>query len=167
MFPAPLVFKNLIPPYGSGGASNAALRRTAQYGNELAVGNFPPPDIPEEKWDIKERLEKLREFCEKFRRKLVLKREPKEPKEVGFNLRIDVNINPNKEKALEEARHYWMKRKDMVYRLKYGAFGDAETVIEKLKQISGVGAYLVTIYPNTSDSKTQWERIEKEVLPNL
>jgi alkanesulfonate monooxygenase SsuD/methylene tetrahydromethanopterin reductase-like flavin-dependent oxidoreductase (luciferase family) len=163
------------PPIWIGGLSDAALRRTAQYGNEWAAGIFPPPDIPEEKWDIKERFEKLGEFCKKFGRELVLGREPKTPKEVGFNARIDVNINPDKEKALEEADHFWVDvRKgrtrgggSMEYRLKYGAVGDAETVIEKLNQVYDAGVYLVTIYPMSTDSKTQWDRIEKEVLPSL
>jgi len=52
-------------------------------------------------------------------------------------------------------------------KLRYAAVGDAETVIEKLKGVYDTGVYLVTLYPLSTDSKTQWERIEKEVLPSL
>ena len=163
------------PPIWVGGASDAALRRTAQYGNAWALGIDPPPNVPEEMWDVNERFEKLKEYCKKFGRELVLGREPKEPKEVGFVAKIDANINPDKEKAVEEARHFWVDiRKartrgggSIDYRLKYGAVGDAETVIEKLNQVYDAGAYLVIIYPMTTASKSLWDRIEKEVLPSL
>ena len=163
------------PPIWVGGISDAALRRTAQYGNEWAGGSRPPPDVPEEKWDFKERLVKLEEYCKKFGRELVLGREPIIPKEVGINAAIDVNLNPDKEKAIQDARHFWVDvRKartrgggSFEYRLKYGAFGNAETVIEKINEEYKKGFHLVTIYPTSTDSKTQWERIEKEVLPCL
>jgi len=170
----PCVQKPYVPIW-VGGVSDAALRRTAQYGNEWATGIFPPPDVPEEMWDINERFEKLREYCKKFGKELVLGREPRGPKEVGFNARIDVNINPDKEKAVEEATHFWVDvRKartrgggSIDYRLKYGAVGDAETVIEKINKVYEAGAYLVTIYPMTTDSKSLWDKVEKEVLPSL
>jgi len=167
------------PPIWVGGASDAALRRTAQYGNEWAPSAWwaPPPamTIPEEKWDIKERIEKLKEYCKKFGRELVLGREPKGPKEVGFNQRINFNINPDKEKALEEVSHFWVDvRKartqgggSVEMKLKYAAVGDAEDVIEKLKGVYDTGAYLVTLYPLSTDSKTQWERVEKEIIPSM
>jgi len=166
------------PPIWVGGASDAALRRTAQYGNEWAGCVWYSEAFgikKEEEWDIKERLEKLKEYCEKFGRELVLGREPRGPKEVGFNLRIEANINLDKEKALEEVRHFWEGvRKGrtrgggtLEQKLKYMAVGDAETVIDKLEELYKTGAYLVTIYPSSTDSKTQWQRIEKEVLPCL
>jgi len=169
------------PPIWVGGASDAALRRTAQYGNEWAAVAMNPGKVmgrrEEEEWDIRERLERLKEYCEKFGRELVLGREPREPKEVGYNQRIDANINPDKEKAVEEMRHFWVDiRKERsspgIYpafeqKLRYAAVGDAETVINKLEELYKTGAYLVTIYPSSTDSKTQWQRIEKEVLPCL
>ncbi|MDH5443872.1 MAG: LLM class flavin-dependent oxidoreductase [Candidatus Hadarchaeaceae archaeon] len=167
------------PPIWVGGLSDAALRRTAQYGNEWAASVFwvPPPagPFPEEKWDIKERIEKLKKYCKEFGRELVFGRAPRGPKEAGFNQRINVNINPDKEKALEEARHYWVDVRagrveggvSLESKLRYAAIGNAEEVIEKLEEVYKTGAYLITIYPLTTDSKSQWDKIEKEVLPSL
>jgi len=52
-------------------------------------------------------------------------------------------------------------------KLRYAAVGNAEDVIEKLEEVYNTGAYLVTLYPLTTDSKSQWEMVEKEVLPSL
>jgi len=168
------------PPIWVGGLSDAALRRTAQRGNEWAASVFwaagqAGGNIPEEKWDVKERIGKLKEYCKEFNRELVFGRPPRNPKEVAFNQRINVNIGPSKEKALEEARHYWVDvRKGRVEggvsiesKLRYAAIGSAEEVIEKLNEVYKTGTYLITIYPMGTDSKTQWDRIEKEVLPSL
>jgi len=167
------------PPIWIGGASDASIRRTVQYGNEWAPTWWYPGEAmgmkEEEKWDIKERTEKLKEYCKQFGRELVLGREPKGYKEVGLNQRIEVNINPNRQKAKEEVFHFWVDvRKGRSHggdtiekKLKYIAAGNAEDVIEKLNEVYKSGAYLVVIYPMSTDSKTQWDRIEKEVLPSL
>ena len=169
------------PPIWVGGASDAALRRTAQYGNEWAPGwNFPglagaPSVGVKEGWTWEYGMEKLKEYCKKFGRELVLGRKPKGPKEVGLNQRVNVNINPDKEKAVEEVRHFWVDVRQgrtqgggsLEMKLKYAAVGNAEDVIEKLEEVYKTGAYLITLYPLTTDSKSQWERVEKEVLPSL
>jgi len=169
------------PPIWVGGESNAALRRVAQYGNEWTRIDWWVPEmgIPEEKWNVNERLEKLKEYCKQFGRELVLGREPKDQKEVGFNQRIHVNISSSKEKAVENARYFRKEFREVQgkqttggsssfeSKMKYAAIGNAEEVIEKIKKVYDTGAYLVTLYPLSTDSKTQWERIEKEVLPSL
>ena len=117
------------PPIWVGGASDAALRRTAQYGNEWVpawwmpgmaeAGDMEAKAAPGEKlsWTThglkkgftwESALQKLREYCTKYKRELVLGRAPRTPKEVGFNMRINVNINPDREKALEEVSHFWV-----------------------------------------------------------
>jgi len=180
------------PPIWVGGHTEAALRRTAQYGNEWtpgwAVGLAEEKKLPvlDLKLDIKEvgmqegftwdwALKKLKEYCDKFGRELVLGRPPTDPKEVGLNITFDVNINPDREKAIEEARHFWTDvRKSRTrgggtveMRLKHAAVGKAEEVIEKISEAYKIGAYLVIFYPMTTNSKALWERIEKEVLPSL
>ncbi|MFB0500360.1 MAG: hypothetical protein ACETWO_03705, partial [Candidatus Hadarchaeaceae archaeon] len=121
-------------------------------------------------------IEKLREYCKKFGRELVLGRAPKGPKEVGLNMSgMNVNINPDREKAIEEARHFWVDVRQgrtqgagsFEMKMEYAAVGNAEDVIEKLEEVYKTGAYCIVLYPITTDSKTQWDRLEKEVLPSL
>lgn len=164
------------PPIWIGGHSNPALRRTAQYGNEWA-GMWQDPGKmmgwKKEEWDITERLEKLKQYCREFGRELVFGREPRGSCEVGYNQRLEVNINPDKEKAIEEMRYWWEEVRKRQCRggdtienkLKYAAVGPADEVIEKIEAVFKTGAYLVTLYPSSVDSKTQWERIENEILP--
>jgi len=168
------------PPIWVGGASEAALRRTAQYGNEWAPGWFTPGQVGtmgiKEGFNWDDALKTLRDYCKKYNRELVLGRAPKGPKEVGFNISgINVNINPDREKAIEDARHFWVDVRagrtqgggSFEMKMKYAAVGNAEDVIERLNEVYKVGAYCVVIYPITTDSKTQWDRIEEEVLPSL
>jgi alkanesulfonate monooxygenase SsuD/methylene tetrahydromethanopterin reductase-like flavin-dependent oxidoreductase (luciferase family) len=165
------------PPIWVGGPSDAALKRAVRYGNEWAPGNWCPTDcgIPEEKWSLLERVEKLKQYCKESGRELVFGREPKGPKEIGYNVRVNLNINPDEEKAVEEMRHFWVDvRKartqgagSMEMKMKYAAFGKAEKVIERIEELYKTGAYLVVLYPLSTDSMSQWKRVEEEVLPSL
>jgi alkanesulfonate monooxygenase SsuD/methylene tetrahydromethanopterin reductase-like flavin-dependent oxidoreductase (luciferase family) len=176
-----------------GGGSEAARRRAAQYGREWGPA-FWMKGMAEEKnlqvldkvitakesigvesdfsWDSA--LANLRMYCEKYGRTLVLGRQPKGPKEVGFDLCINFNINPDKEAAIKEVKHFWVDvRKSRTQgggsfemKLRYAAVGKPEEVIEKINLVYKLGAYMAVLYPLSTNAKAQWNRL-KEMLPSI
>lgn len=172
------------PPIWMGGDADAVLRRTAKYGDEWAPswwfqGETLKNDNTGPKTtgiDFKERLDKLSGYCKKYGRELVLGRPPRTPKEVGFNISgLNFNINPDREKAIDEARHFWLDVRggrtqgggDFEMKMKFAGVGKPEALIEKLEQAYKLGAYGVTVYPLGTDAKRQWDMLEKDVLPSL
>jgi alkanesulfonate monooxygenase SsuD/methylene tetrahydromethanopterin reductase-like flavin-dependent oxidoreductase (luciferase family) len=181
-------------PIWVGGGSEAARRRSAQYGNDWApswwfVGLAEEKNVQvldkvitakesvgvETGFTWKTALENLKKYCTKYNRELVLGRPPKGQKEVGFNISgFNFNINPDREKALEEAKHFWVDvRKARTQgggsidtKVAYAAIGKPDDVIEKINQAYKVGAYCVVLYPLSTNLKAQWERL-KELLPSL
>ncbi|MFB0500457.1 MAG: LLM class flavin-dependent oxidoreductase [Candidatus Hadarchaeaceae archaeon] len=155
------------PPIWVGGSSNTALRRAAKYGD--AWGGLTWPFWGSKRvgeYSIKERIEKLKEYCKQFGR---------DPETIGVNLRVHANINPNREKAIEDAmNHFLGVRKGRVggggpaeYQIKSGVWGPAEVIIEKIKELYKLGADLVVLWIMTTDLKSQWERVEKEIIPSM
>lgn len=164
------------PPIWIGGASEASIQRAIKLGDGWG-GYVWGIDDPA-KW-----VQKIRE-C--------LKEEHRDPKTFYLSFRVDANINPNRDKAIEEARLFWESQKDSIegggvktgahdlshhlentgrsfedLKVKKGAFGTPEEVVERIKEFNAMGAELVVLYLHTKDLKTQWARIEKGVLPRL
>ena len=181
-------------PIWVGGGSEAAMRRSAQYGGEWApswwfVGLAEQENLEvldkvvtsktsvgvETGFNWKTALETYKKYCTKYGKELVLGRPPQGPKEVGFNISgFNFNINPDKEKALEEAKYFWVDvRKSRTQgggsfatKSKYAAIGKPSDVIEKISEAYKIGANCVTLYPLSTNLKAQWERL-KELLPSL
>ncbi|MDH5685710.1 MAG: LLM class flavin-dependent oxidoreductase [Hadesarchaea archaeon] len=155
------------PPIWIGGGSDAALRRAVKHGNAWAGATWPFFGSGEvERFSVKDCIEKLKEYCKQFGR---------DPETVGVNLRIHMNINTNREKAVEDVvKHFDVHRKRRVggggtaeQQIKWAVLGPAEAVIEKVKETYKLGADLVILWPMTTDLKSQWERIEKEIIPSM
>lgn len=159
-----------------GGASEAAMRRAAKYGDGLGAYVWGVDDIG------------------KFinRQKEILKEHGRDLSKFSINVRIDTNINPDKNKAIEEGEKAWKAVRDAIegggvktgahdlsqvlkdtgdsfadLKVKRAAYGPPEEVVEKVKELHALGADMVVLYLHTTSLKTQWERIEKSVLPKL
>jgi len=152
------------PPIWIGGDTDRALKRVAKFGDGW-LGTAFPHSVSPEGWSITERIETLKEF---------MKKEGRDPSIITISMVLQGNINPNREDAIEDTRRYYLgiERRtrggapfEML--LKYGVFGPAEDVIEKIKELKSLGADLIVLWIATTDLKTQWERVEKEILPSI
>lgn len=164
------------PPIWIGGASEGAMRRAAKFGDGLGAYVWGVDDIG------------------KFirRQREILKEEGRAPAGFVINVRIDANINPDKSKALEEAKRCWQAQQDWIegggvktgahdlsqvladtgssfedLKVKKALYGTPEEVVEKVKELHALGADMVVLYPHCTDLRAQWDRIEKYVLPKL
>jgi len=155
-------------PIWIGGTSDVALEMVAKHGDGWAGLNYPfwTSVKQREAYSVQERLEKLKEYCKRY---------GKDPDKIKIGMFLHMNISSSREKAIGDVKaHYVEVRKGRVggggpleHQLKWGVWGPAETVIEAIKQFEKVGADTVVLWPVTRDLKTQWDRIEREVLPNL
>ena len=149
------------PPIWVGGAGDVALKRVAKYGDAWAAFW----EINEE-YPIEDRIKKLKEYCKQFGR---------DPKTVGVNIRLHMNVNTSRERAIDDAvTHYVNIRQKRVgggapteHQIKNGVWGPAEVIIEKIEELYKLGTDLVVLWPMTTDLKSQWERIEKEIIPSI
>jgi len=157
------------PPIWVGGTSDVALERVAKYGDGWAGLNYPFWGLPKtqrETYSITERIKKLKEYCKQYGR---------DPASITLVMFMHTNISSSREKSLEDVReHYVGVRKGRVggggsveHQIKWGTWGPAELTIEKIKEYEKLGAETVVLWPVTRDLRTQWERIEREVLPCL
>lgn len=155
------------PPIWIGGGSGAALKRVVKYADAWAGVTWPAFVFKQEEgFSVTGLIEKLKKYSKEYGR---------DPKTVGVNLRIHMNINTNREKAVEDVvKHFDVHRKRRVggggtaeQQMKWAVLGPAEALIEKIKETYKLGADLVILWPMTTDLKSQWERIEKEVIPSM
>jgi len=155
------------PPIWIGGASDSALKRVVKYADAWAGTTWPAFVFgQEEGYSVTALIDKIKEYCRQYGR---------DPKTVGINLRIHMNIDSSREKAVEDVtKHFEGHRKGRVggggsakQQIEWAVLGPGETIIEEVAKTFKLGADLVILWPMTTDLKTQWDRIEKEVLPSL
>lgn len=164
------------PPIWIGGASEASINRAIKYGN--GWGGYV--------WGIDDPAKWMQKVKDR------LKEEGRDPKTFYLSFRVDANISPNRDKAIEQARIFWESQRDAIegggvktgahdlshyledtgrsfedLKSKKGAFGTPEEVVEKIKEFNAMGAELVVLYLHTKDLRGQWQMIEKRVIPKL
>jgi len=160
-------FQEPHPPVWVGGNSDNSIKRAVKYGDAWAPLAWPFWGFKiAEGFSFEERVEKFKEYCKQFGR---------DPKTISFNVRFHTNINSSREKAIEDAMgHYVGTRKTRVggggpaeYQIKWGVWGPAEIVIEKIKEFYKLGADLAILWIMTTDLRSQWEKVEKEIIPSM
>jgi alkanesulfonate monooxygenase SsuD/methylene tetrahydromethanopterin reductase-like flavin-dependent oxidoreductase (luciferase family) len=153
------------PPIWIGGNSDISLQMVAKYGDGWAGLNYPFYSYKKrETYSVEERLEKLKRYCNQFGREF---------DSLHISMFMHINIHSNREKAIEDVKkHYVEVRKGRVggggpleHQLKWGVWGPADFVIEKIKEYEKLGAHSVVLWPVTRNMKEQWDRVENEVLP--
>ncbi|MBI3014383.1 MAG: LLM class flavin-dependent oxidoreductase [Candidatus Tectomicrobia bacterium] len=157
------------PPIWIGGATDAAMRRTARIGDgwqgSLEGGHVGMEHIEGEvrTVDPHEPIRKLAEYA---------RAEGRDPKSIRIAFIISCNINPDPKKAVEEGRVFWESQMNSIQggrpfevKRKVAVYGPAEELAVRIKELLSYGAERVVLYFHSFDIKAQVERLEKTVLP--
>ena len=158
----PKPFQKPHPPIWIGGNSEAALKRTARFGNGWAAsletatvifGSFPAA------------VSRLQELWKQGGR-------DGEPLHVSVCLKV--NINPDAKAAKEEAEKFWQLQLSSIegampfgVKKEYAVYGPPAAVVDRLQEVQALGANSVILHIHSFDLKSQLRRLEQEVLPKI
>jgi alkanesulfonate monooxygenase SsuD/methylene tetrahydromethanopterin reductase-like flavin-dependent oxidoreductase (luciferase family) len=116
-------------------------------------------------WSPEERLQTLRNYYRELGR---------DPKLLQFSFILHVNINPDRNKAIEEMEYYWGHVRGEIegvrntdHKLAANFYGPPEPLLEKMKELWKLGPDRIVFYIHSADPATQLKRIEKEILPKI
>jgi len=162
------------PQIWYGGWGDKAMQRVARIADgwsadyeTLVAPTWSYKGAPEDykPWSPEERLETLRGYCRELGR---------DPKSVKFSFVLHVNINPDRNKAIEEMIYHWERVGKLIEgvrktedKLAVNFYGPAEPLIEKMKELWALGPERIVFYIHSVDMATQLKRIEKEILPKI
>lgn len=162
------------PPIWYGGWGDRALQRVARIADgwsadyetlvaptwsyKGALEDYKP-------WSPEERLQTLWGYCRELGR---------EPKSVKYSFILHVNINSDRNKAIEEVVYFWERHGKEIEgvrktddKLSANFYGPPEPLIEKMKELWALGPERIVFYIHSEDAATQLKRIEKEILPKI
>jgi probable F420-dependent oxidoreductase len=141
------------PPIWIGGRSEAALRRTAKYGNAWA-----PAFVTPEKYVEGQR--RLAELCREYGR---------DPKDVQPTMYFFANVADTKEQAWSEAGEFLSKNYNIPAKPfeRLAVHGSPEDCIARTRQYLDAGAEHVVIRFASFNPLQQLERWTKDVMPAL
>ena len=116
-------------------------------------------------WSPEERLQTLWGYCRELGR---------DPKSVKYSFILAININEDRNKAIEEMKYHWEHMGKEIegvrgteYKLAANFYGPPEPLIQKMKELWALGPERIVFHIHSVDVATQLKRIEKEILPKI
>lgn len=159
------------PPIWIGGSSDAALRRVVRIGDgwagHLETGHVGMDHLEGEVkiYGPTEVIGKLKEFARAAGRDFST---------IHLSMMFRANINPDPNKAVEEASRYWDKVGKYIeggrpfdVKKRAALYGPPEPLLDKVREVEKLGAERVVFYLHAFDIKAQVKALEKYLLPHL
>lgn len=146
------------PPIWIGGMSQAAARRVASLGDGWLSGSTSlGPDGFRSRW---------LEIVE------LARQEGRDPAAIYPATVLDINVSPNRDQAMAEARrwhagHLQLIKHGKPFSVDHAAYGTPQDCLERIRQYVAAGARTIVLEPHTFDYARLIELVGKELLPCL